>query len=125
MASTTVLVLGLDPRTVPGYDPEPVLAAIDRGQRRFAERGISCHLGLVPLDDTAEDRIVELLLREPYECVVIGGGIRKEEELLGLFENVVNLVRRHAPQAALAFNSGPDDMADAAGRWITPSDQPI
>ena len=119
MASTTVLVLGLDPVSIPGYDPEPVLAAIARGQARFAERGISCHLGLVPLDDSTESRIVELLRREPYECVVIGGGIRKEEDLLELFEVVVNLVRRHAPQAAIAFNSTPDDMADAAARWIT------
>ena len=73
----------------------------------------------MPLDDTTESRVVELLRREPYECVVIGGGIRKEEELLGLFEVVVNLVRRHAPQAAIAFNTGPDDSADAAQRWIT------
>lgn len=118
MAPTSVLVLGLDPRTVPGYDPEPVVAAIERGQRRFAERGITCRLGLVPFDDTAEDRIVELLAREPYECVVIGGGIRKEESLLELFERVVNLVRQHAPQAAIAFNTGPDDSADAAQRWL-------
>ena len=26
MASTSVLVLGLDPASIPGYDPEPVLA---------------------------------------------------------------------------------------------------
>lgn len=113
-----MLVLGLDPRTVPGYDPEPVLAAIERGQQRFVERGISCRLGLVPLDD-AEERIADLLRREPYECVVIGGGIRKAEELVGLFEVVVNLVRRLAPQAAIAFTTGPDDSADAAARWLT------
>lgn len=118
MAPTSVLVLGLDPRTVPGYDPEPVLAAIDRGQQRFRDLGISCRLGLVPLDDDAEERIAELLRREPYECVVIGGGIRKAEELVGLFEVVVNLVRRCAPQAAIAFNTGPDDSADAAARWL-------
>jgi phosphoribosylformimino-5-aminoimidazole carboxamide ribonucleotide (ProFAR) isomerase len=72
----------------------------------------------VPFDDSAADRIVELLRREPYECVVVGGGIRKEEQLLEFFEVVINLVRRHAPQAAIAFNSTPDDMADAAQRWI-------
>lgn len=107
-----------DPRVV-----RPALAVIDNellaSTRRFEERGISCHLGLVPLDDSAEARIVELLRREPYECVVIGGGIRKAEELLELFEVVVNLVRRHAPQAAIAFNTSPDDCADAAQRWIT------
>lgn len=120
MATTRVLVLGLDPRAIPGYDPEPVVAAIERGRRRFEEHGISCHVGLVPLDDSAPQRIVELLRSEPYECVVVGGGIRKEEELLELFETVVNLVRRHAPQAAIAFNSSPDDMADAALRWLSP-----
>lgn len=119
MTSTRVLILGWDPRTVPGYDPAPVLAAIERGTRRFEERGLSYHLGLLPFDDSAEERAVELLRREPYECVVIGGGIRKEEELLGFFEVVVNLVRRHAPQAAIAFDSTPDDLVDAAQRWLT------
>jgi hypothetical protein len=118
VAATSVLILGWDPRTVPGYDPVPVLAAIERGTRRIDERGISYQLGLVPFDDSAEERIVELLRREPYECVVIGGGIRKEEELLGFFEIVVNLVRRHAPQAAIAFDSTPDDLVDAAQRWL-------
>jgi hypothetical protein len=119
VAATSVLILGWDPRTVPGYDPAPVLAAIERGTRRFEERGVSYQLGLVPFDDSAADRIVELLRRELYECVLIGGGIRKEEELLGFFEIVVNLVRRHAPEAAIAFDSTPDDLLDAALRWIT------
>jgi hypothetical protein len=38
---------------------------------------------------------------------------------LGFFEVVVNLVRRHAPQAAIAFDSTPDDLVDAAQRWLT------
>lgn len=120
-STTTVLVLGWDPRTVPGYDPSPVMAAIERGERRLRERGISYHLGLVPFDDSAQERIVELLRREPFGCVVIGGGIRKQEELLEFFEVVVNLVRRHAPQAAIAFDSTPDDIADAAQRWTAPN----
>ena len=122
VASTRVLVVGLDPRTVPGYDPEPVVAAIERGQRRFAELGISCRFELLPYDeDTAEqeERLVEVLRREPYECVVIGGGIRTDEGRLETFERVVNLVRRHAPQAAIAFDARADDTAEAAQRWIS------
>lgn len=121
MATTSTLVLGLDPVTIPGYDPAPVLEALDRGRRRFDELGISYAMCLVPLDDSAEATIVEHLRREPYACVVIGGGIRKEEELLEFFEVVVNLVRRHAPQAAIAFNTTPVDGADAAARWVTPT----
>ena len=81
---TRVLVLGLDPATVPGLDAEEVRRGLAHGQARFAERGISADLGLVPLDETAEQRIAELVARSRYECVVIGGGIRRPEALTQL-----------------------------------------
>jgi hypothetical protein len=31
---------------------------------------------------------------------------------------VINLVRRHAPDAAIAFNSTPASTYEAAARWI-------
>ena len=65
-----------------------------------------------------EGTIVAALTREDYACVVVGGGIRKHEPLLEFFERVVNLVRQHAPGAAIAFNSTPEDTADAALRWL-------
>jgi len=61
---------------------------------------------------------VEALTCKPYACVVVGGGIRKHEPLLHLFEQTANLVRRHAPDAAIAFNSTPEDTAEAALRWL-------
>lgn len=121
VASTQVLVLGLDPRTVPGYDPEPVVAKIEAGERRFVERGIAARHELLPYDedpDVLAARIAEVLAAEPYACVVVGGGIRTDEARLAFFERVVDLVRRHAPQAAIAFNAGADDAADAAARWL-------
>ena len=35
---------------------------------------------------------------------------------------VINLVHRHAPHAAIAFNSNPVDSLDAARRWLPASD---
>ncbi|MDG4759725.1 hypothetical protein [Micromonospora sp. WMMD710] len=118
MALGPVLVVGLDPERIPGWDPEPVVVAIARGQARFGEHGIEADLCLVVPDETAEAAIVEALTRKEYACVVVGGGIRKHEPLLPLFETVVNLVRQHAPGAAIAFNSSPEDTADAALRWL-------
>ncbi len=118
MALGRVLVVGLDPVRIPGWDPEPVVAAIARGQARFGDHGIEADLCLVALDENPEAAIVAALARKDYACVVIGGGIRKHEPLLKLFEKVVNLVRQHAPDAAIAFNSGPEDSADAALRWL-------
>ncbi|MET8120602.1 hypothetical protein [Micromonospora sp. NPDC005189] len=118
MALGPVLVVGLDPMRIPGWDPEPVVAAIARGQARFEDHGIEADLCLVAPDDNAEGTIVEALTQKSYACVVVGGGIRKHEPLLQLFERVVNLVRQHAPGAAIAFNSSPEDTADAALRWL-------
>lgn len=113
-----VLVIGLDPAKIQGWDPEPVQAAIARGQARFDDQGIEADLCLVALDENPEGAIVDTLSHKDYACVVIGGGIRKHEPLLEFFEKVVNLVRQHAPDAAIAFNSSPDDTADAALRWL-------
>ena len=113
-----VLVIGLDPVRIPGWDPEPVVAAIARGQATFDEYGIEADLCLVAPDEQPEAAIVEALTANEYACVVVGGGIRKYEPLLELFERVVNLVRQHAPGAAIAFNSTPEDTADAALRWL-------
>ena len=113
-----VLVIGLDPRRVPGpWDPEPVLSGIEAGRRRFAEAGVGARFCLVALDgsDDVEAVIADALGAQPWECVVIGGGVRHDD---GLFERVVNLVRRHAPDAAIAFNATPADTYDAAARWL-------
>ncbi|MEV4513937.1 hypothetical protein AB0K00_33890 [Dactylosporangium sp. NPDC049525] len=118
MAAGRVLVIGLDPVRIPGWDPAPIVAGIARGQARFAELGIEADMCLVAPDEDAEAAIVEALTGNDYACVVVGGGIRKHEPLLELFERVVNLVHQHAPGAAIAFNSTPDDTADAALRWL-------
>lgn len=113
-----VLVVGLDPAKLEGWDAAPVEAAIARGRARFDEQELVADWCLVALDGNPEDAIAQVLTRNTYDCVVIGGGIRTHEPLLELFEKVVNLVRQHAPNAAIAFNRSPEDCADAALRWL-------
>jgi hypothetical protein len=48
--------------------------------------------------------------------------MRNQFELL---ERVVNLVRRHTPDAAIAFNSTPADTFEAAARWLDRDHQVI
>ena len=40
------------------------------------------------------------------------------QKSLLLFETVVNAVHKAAPNAAIAFNTRPEDTADAAARWL-------
>jgi hypothetical protein len=118
-----VLVIGLDPYRVPGpWDPTPVADGIAAGMARFAEAGVgveSCLFGLDGSDDI-EAVVTEALDRRPWEVVVVGGGVRRSEDRLDLFERIINLVRRHAPDAAIAFNSTPEGTFDAAARWLRP-----
>jgi hypothetical protein len=117
-----VLVIGLDPYRVPGpWDPEPVATAIQIGMADFAAHGVGVETCLFGLDgsDDIEAVVSAALASQPWECVVIGGGIRKNEEQLELFERILNLTRQHAPDAAIAFNRSPDDTYNAAARWLS------
>jgi hypothetical protein len=116
-----VLVIGLDPYRVPGpWDPAPVAAAIEESVGRFAEAGIdarNCLIGLDGSDDV--EAVVAAALRErAWECVLIGGGIRNSEDQVELFELILNLVRQHAPNAAIAFNRDLTDIVDAVARQL-------
>ncbi|WP_461022692.1 hypothetical protein [Thalassiella azotivora] len=116
-----MLVIGLDPFRVPGpWDPQPVAAAIETGMRTLADDGYVAETCLVGLDGGTDvvAEVVTALTSRPWSCVVVGGGLRTDDDQLELFEAVVNLVRRHAPQAAIAFNSRPDDLARAVARWV-------
>lgn len=113
-----VFVLGFDPNAFPEYDAKPIVAAIAVGMKRFETEGIPADLCLVQPDATAEPEIVARLTAKDYAVVVIGGGIRKHDPVVALFERVIHLVRQHAPGAAIAFNTNPIDCLDAALRWL-------
>jgi hypothetical protein len=100
-----------------------VAEAIAIGMARFATAGIGVESCLVGLDgsEDIEAVVTEALDRRRWEVVVVGGGVRKAEDQLDLFERILNLVHRHAPGAAIAFNSTPGDTFDAAARWLDPS----
>ena len=54
----------------------------------------------------------------PVDCVLIGAGLRKTDQVLVLFEQIVNAVRVACPGAALCFNTVPEDSAEAVRRWL-------
>src|SRR5690606_33107650 len=68
--SRDVLVVGFDPRAVPGVDPEAVEVALAVGRENLAQHGLNADECLAALDDTFEATVVESLTRKPYGCVV-------------------------------------------------------
>ena len=124
---TRVLLLGYDPETVdfsdpvlpPGMTVEKVHAGIAVALKQFAERGWEGDVGFIRPDESAGPTVEGLLASKSYDCVVIGAGVRLPPRLLATFEVVINAVRKAAPGAAIAFNTRPDDSADAAARWLS------
>ncbi len=119
VTANQVLLIGFDPHAVPGVDAQVVEMAIAMGETQLRDAGYETAYCLVAPDDPeAEHQIVNALTRQRADCVVVGGGIRKPPEYLELFERVVNLIRVHAPDAAIAFNSTGADSADAVRRQL-------
>ena len=117
MAANRVLLIGFDPRSVPGVDATVVETAIAIGDVRLKQHGFDADYCLVA-PDAGDEAFVAALEGKRYDCVVVGGGIRKPEPFLELFERVVNLIRVHAPDAVIAFNTNGENSVDAVLRWL-------
>ena len=68
--------------------------------------------------EAAPDRLAAALSEDACGVVLIGAGVRKDDDHFLLFERLVNSVHEHAPGARIAFNSGLTDTAAAVGRWV-------
>ena len=86
--------------------------------KQFSERGWESDVGFFRPDETAGPAVERQLRSANYDCVVIGAGVRLPPRHLALFEVVINAIRKAAPRATIAFNTRPDDSADAAARWV-------
>jgi hypothetical protein len=123
---TRVLFVGQQPETVDYTDPvlppdttaEKIRAGIALTLKQMAERGWHADMCLVQPDETAGPEVERMLAAQAYDCVVIGAGIRLPPHSLAMFEAVINAVHRAAPDAVIAFNTRPEDSADAAARWL-------
>ena len=68
--------------------------------------------------DVYKRQLEKQLASATYDCVVIGAGLRLPPKGLLMFEKVVNAVHKAAPGCAIAFNTRPEDTAEAANRWV-------
>src|SRR5471032_321568 len=107
-----------DPALPPGFNAEKIHAGIAVAMKQMSERGWDADLCLVRPDGTAAPAVAQQLTSKAYDGVVIGGGIRVPPKSLLLFEAVINAAHRAAPAAFIAFNTRPEDTADAAARWV-------
>ena len=124
---TRVLLVGLQPEAVdysdpalpPAIDAKKIWAGIDLALKQMTDRGWQADICLIQPDATAGLALERRLGATTYDCVVIGAGVRLPPKNLLLFETIVNTVHKAAPNTSIAFNTVPEDSANAAARWLS------
>jgi hypothetical protein len=124
---THVLLVGLlpeavdysDPALPPAMDAKKIWAGIDLALKHMTDRGWQADTCLIQPDATAGPALERQLGATTFDCVVIGAGVRLPPKNLLLFETIVNTVHKAAPNTSIAFNTVPEDSANAAARWLS------
>lgn len=120
--SKKVLMVGWHPDAVnydkwPGLTAEKLLAGLEADKSRLNSLGFDTRLGFIRSAEAAVDDVVAALAAEDYDVVMIGAGVRRDDDHFLTFEALVNAVHQHAPKARIAFNTGPTDSDAAVMRW--------
>lgn len=117
-----VLMVGWHPSAVnyakyPGLTPEKLEASLRADESRLSALGYDARLAFIHDADSAASDVAAMLKGEAFDVVLIGAGVRKDDDHFLVFERLVNTVHEHAPGARIAFNTGPTDSAAAVQRW--------
>lgn len=127
MNKKAVLLIGLEPSLIDFADPafaatglnaSKIMAALKADQARLRALGYDAELCLIDFGETAELVVQARLEYKRYDRILIGAGVRLMPQNTYLFEKLINVAHKHAPQAKFCFNTRPDDTADAVQRWI-------
>jgi hypothetical protein len=124
----TILIIGIDPALIdfttpefaafPGLTAEKVEAGIKGSINKLTGLGYDAQLCWTDFGQTAIDVLEGHLKQVPFDCVLIGAGIRKPESNFLLFEKMINTIHEFASKAKVCFNTNPTDTIEAVKRWV-------
>ncbi len=117
-----VLLVGWHPSAVnydkwPGLTPEKLEAGLKADESNLNDLGYEATLGFIYDSETGVAALAETLQETSFDVVLIGAGVRRDDDHFLVFEQLVNIIHEFAPQARIAFNTGPTDSAAAVQRW--------
>lgn len=123
-----VLIVGLQPQLIdfsgpefaafPDLNADKVMEGLNASAKSLIALGYDTSLCLTDFGETAEAVLQKELKSKPYDCVMVGAGVRTVPSQFLLFETIINIIHEHAPSARICFNTKPSDTAEAVNRWI-------
>ncbi|MEY8765482.1 MULTISPECIES: hypothetical protein [Francisella] len=122
MNKKKVLCIGWEPNSVdyskyPGMDPERLRSVLEVDLQKLNDIGYDAQMGYITSEESAVKEVVDLLSNRRFDIVLIGAGVRKDDDCFYLFEKLVNVVHQYATTAKICFNTGPTDSVQAVQRW--------
>ncbi|WP_407330653.1 hypothetical protein [Enterovibrio sp. 27052020O] len=122
MSDKKIALFGWHPDVVnydkwPDMNAEKLRAMLEADRDKLIALGYDVTLHYIRDGETAYQAATEALQGQPYDCVLIGAGVRRDDSHFLVFEKLVNAVHKAAPQATICFNTNPTDTADAVKRW--------
>ena len=118
-----IILVGWHPSVVnyekwPGLTAEKLEAALNADRDKLNGLGYEATLGFIYDGDSATQELEATLKQTAYDVILIGAGVRKDDDHFLVFEKLVNVVHENAPNARIAFNTGPTDSDIAVQRWL-------
>lgn len=117
-----ILLVGLQSSSV-DFEKWPQLS-VEKLEKGFSDiiealtqQGFSATWCHTDTGENAENKLSESIKSFGPDLVMVGAGIRTDPDLFLLFEKVINVIHKRAPQASIAFNTNPFDTIEAINRW--------
>lgn len=101
----------------PDLSPEKLESAIAQIVEEVNDAGFEGAWCLTDTGETAEAQVAEAIRSQAPDLILLGAGVRSDNDHFLLFERLINLVHREAPHAGIAFNTNPFDTVEAIHRW--------
>lgn len=118
-----ILLVGLQSSSVdfekwPQLSVQKLEQAFSDILEELTQNGFSAVWCLTDAGKTAEQKLTEAIALENPDVVIVGAGVRTDPDHFLLFEKMINIIHRKAPNAQIAFNTSPYDTIEAINRWI-------
>ncbi|MDB5680683.1 MAG: hypothetical protein JWO16_488 [Sphingomonas bacterium] len=121
-----ILLVGIDPDLVdfsdpavpPGMNADMIRRGIRTALEEMTTAGHEPHHLYIPVDPAGVHVLSDKLAGEPFDCVVVGGGVRIPPSNLLLFEAVLNTIVRAVLRPPIALVAHPGEAAAAVARVL-------
>lgn len=128
MESKKVLIIGIDPQFIdftspefaafPQVTAETIKAGLNGARDQINHKGHNAEICWIDFGQTAANVLEKTLNKTDFDIVLIGAGIRVPNSNVLLFEQLINIIHKHAQNANICFNTNPGDTIVTVERWL-------